>query len=112
MGIYNPTAGDISAISLVLSQGFRPSSNKETLSANKTIAATDPQYHFLDPNGVDRDVTLPSGVTDMLFIIKNTGTGGYVLTVKDSGGTAITGGAIANGIVMGFMYDGTAWQIV
>jgi hypothetical protein len=91
---------------------MRPSSNREALSGNKTITATAPQYQFLDPNGSNRDVTLPVAVSGMLFIVKNIGTGGYTLTVKDSGGSAITGGVIANSVVMGFMYDGTAWQLI
>lgn len=94
------------------SQQIRSASNRETLSGNKTIAATDPQYQFLNPNGANRDVTLPSATQEMFFVIKNTGSAGNTLTVKDSGGTAVTGGTIANNVAMGFYYDGTAWQLL
>lgn len=87
-------------------------SNTESLSANKTLTATSAIYQFLNPNGVNRDVTLPTAATNMLFIIKNTGTGGYTLTVKDSGGSAVTGGTIANTVTIGFFYNGSSWQLV
>lgn len=115
-----PTSSDLGAVQkagdtmtgVLGAPQFRPSTNRETLSGNKTIAATDPQFQFLNPGGSARDVTLPSAATDMIFVVKNTGTLGNNLTVKDSGGTAITGGVIANGISMGFCYDGTAWQTI
>lgn len=94
------------------SQQIRSASNRETLSGNKTIAATDPQYQFLNPNGSNRDVTLPSATQEMFFVIKNIGSAGNTLIVKDSGGTAVTGGTIANNVAMGFYYDGTAWQLL
>jgi len=89
-----------------------PSSNTETLSGNKTIAATDKQYHFLNPGGVARDITLPIGALGMLFVIKNTGSAGNSFTVKDNGGAAITNGLIANNVAKGFYHDGSSWQIV
>lgn len=105
-------AGDKTFTGNVSSNRFIPTVNREVLSSNKTIASTAPQYQFLDPSGSNRDVTLPSSVSNMLFIIKNIGTSGTVLTVKDSSGTAISNGVLANGITMGFYYDGSVWQIV
>lgn len=95
-----------------LSGRLEPSSNTESLSANKTLTSTSPQYQFLNPNGSNRDVTLPSATTNMLFFIKNTGSAGNTLTVKDSGGSAVTGGTIANTVIMGFYYNGSSWQLV
>lgn len=95
-----------------LSGRLEPSSNTESLSATKTLTSTSPQYQFLNPNGSNRDVTLPSATTNMLFIIKNTGSAGNTLTVKDSGGSAITGGTIANTVAMGFYYNGSSWQLI
>ena len=48
--------------------------NEETLSANKTLVATDYVTQWLDPNGSDRDITLPAEAdsTDLFFIILNT----------------------------------------
>jgi hypothetical protein len=87
-------------------------SNTESLSGTKTLIATSAQYQFLNPNGANRDVTLPSPATNMLFIIKNTGSSGNTLVVKDSGGSAITGGTIANTVTMAFYYNGSSWQLV
>lgn len=109
------TSGNISVDTngnVAISKRLKPSSNTESLSGSKTLVTTSPQYQFLNPNGSNRDVNLPAAETDMLFTIVNTGSAGNILTVKDSGGTAITNGAIANGITMGFYYNGTNWQIV
>jgi len=105
-----PAIGDVTPNSGKFTQ-LQATSNKQILSGDKVIASKDPQYQFLDPNGASRNVTLPLAVVDMFFIIKNIGTSGYVLTVKDSSNITITGGAIANGIAIGFYYDGSAWQI-
>lgn len=105
-------SGDATLRILTLTSGIKTASNVESLSANKTLAESSPQYQFLNPNGSNRDVTLPAGITGMQFIIKNTGSAGEVLTVKNSGGTAIIGGTIANTVVMGFFYDGSAWQLI
>lgn len=103
--------GDASLRILTLTSGIKSAVNAETLSGNKTLSELSPQYQVLNPNGSNRDVTLPAGITGMQFIIKNTGSAGEVLTVKNSGGTAIIGGTIANTVVMGFFYDGSAWQL-
>lgn len=122
MPIYNPqystTTPTASTLPLwdsnlnLTANRFIPYSNRASLSGASTLTATSAQYQFLDPNGANRDVNLPTAATNMLYIIKNIGTGGYTLTVKDSGGSAITGGTIANNVAMGFYYDGTAWQLV
>ena len=68
--------------------GGSPTINEETLSADKTIADGDPVYQVLDPNGVSRDVTLPTTPsTSTVFRITNANLatvagGGVSLTVK------------------------------
>jgi hypothetical protein len=101
-------SGDTMTGNLVMNSAIYPSSNTESLSANKTLVSTSSQYQFLDPNGANRDVTLPTAATNMLFIISNTSTGIYSLTVKNSGGTA-QGNPIAAGVISGFYYNGTSW---
>lgn len=110
--VVRDISGDATLRILTVTSGIKTGSNAESLSGNKTLSESSPQYQFLNPNGSNRDVTLPAAVTNLLFIIKNTGSAGNTLTVKDSGGTAISGGTIANTVVMGFYYDGTSWQLV
>lgn len=102
-------SGDATLRILTLTSGIKSAVNPETLSGNKTLSESSPQYQVLNPNGSNRDVTLPAGVAGMQFIIKNTGSAGEVLTVKNSGGTAI-GNNISNTFAIAYVYDGSAWQ--
>lgn len=95
----------------IAAKRFVPSSNAETLATTKTLVATDAQYQFLNPNGADRIVRLPTAATNMLFIIKNTGTGGFNLTVQDASAVQV-GNPISSSLVTGFFYTGTAWSTV
>lgn len=106
----NGDGGTVSS-KTIASKRFIPSSNTETLAATKTLIATDAQYQFLDPDGADRTVALPTGVANMLFIIKNIGGGGFVLDVEDAGASAV-GNPVSNGVVFGYMYDGSTWRVV
>lgn len=99
--------GDATLRILTLTSGIKSAVNTETLSGNKTLSESSQQYQVLNPNGSNRDVTLP--VAGMQFIIKNTGSAGEVLTVKNSGGTAI-GNNISNTFAIAYVYDGSAWQ--
>ena len=106
----NGTGGTVST-KTIASKRFIPDSNVQSLSATKTLVATDEQYQFLAPNGADRTVALPAAATGMLFIVKNTGGSGNVLNVQDASAAAV-GNPISNGIVAGYMYNGTAWESV
>ena len=106
----NGTGGTVST-KTIASKRFIPDSNVQSLSATKTLVATDEQYQFLAPNGADRTVALPAAATGMLFIVKNTGSSGNVLNVQDASAAAV-GNPISNGIVAGYMYNGTAWESV
>lgn len=103
--------GNLSVPNITVTQRLTPSTNKETLSANKTLTTSDAQYHFLDPNGSNRDVTMPTEAAGMAYFIKNDGTANTI-TVKDSGGTAIGDNSLAAGIGVGYLYDGIEWQLV
>lgn len=104
--------GNVTFAYNIKAKQVRSTSNTESLSGNKTLTTTSEQYQFLNPNGSNRDVILPTAATDMLYFIKNTGSAGNTLIVKDSGGTAVTGGTIANTVIMGFFYNGSSWQLV
>jgi len=85
--------------------------NVETLSANKTLVVTDMVVQKLDPNGADRDVTLPAEAisTDLLFWLYNTGgTAGEDLVIKSDAPTTL--GTIGPGQMGIFHCDGTTWK--
>jgi len=81
-----------------------------TLSANKTLVITDMVVQKLDPNGSDRDVTLPAEAssTDLLFIIFNMANGtGETLTVKTDAPATL--GILEPEMVGIYHCDGTTW---
>ena len=84
--------------------------NVEALSGNKTLTTSDKSLQKLDPNGSDRDVTLPAEAssTDLVFWIYNTANGaGEDLVIKnDSPATIVT---LGPGMGMMFSCDGTSW---
>jgi hypothetical protein len=58
--------------------------NTETLSGDKTLTDSSETIQFLDPNGVDRDVTLPVITTSTpQFLVVNTGSTN-TLTIRNS----------------------------
>ncbi|KKN11799.1 hypothetical protein LCGC14_1022830 [marine sediment metagenome] len=84
---------------------------EETLTAGRTIVeTTDPDTLLLDPNGVDRLVTLPAeAASDGLFYwIRNTGIVAANLDVQDDTPTAIV--SIPNGSGALLKCNGVAWR--
>jgi len=90
---------------------FKGTINVETLAATRALLTTDYIAQWLDPNGADRNVTLPAEAssTNLLFIILNTADGaGEDLLVYDDTPTLIaTLGPGMSGI---FSCNGTAWK--
>lgn len=81
--------------------------NRQTLSGDLTLAATDAQVQNIDPGGSARDVNLPAEENGLLFVIGNRADNAEALTVKDDGGTTI---ATVNQDDVGyFVSDGTGW---
>lgn len=85
--------------------------NIETLSAAKVMTSADDKYQYLDPNGTNRDVTLPSSSLSEgnSFFIKNTGDDGKLLTVKQS--TTVKK-VLRCGESCMFVCDGTDWYVM
>ena len=107
----SPVLSTASATSLTMSQSIAPSSNTQTLSTGLTLVSSSAQYQFLDPNGANRTITLPTAATNMLFIISNVAaSGGFVLNVVNAASTAVV--TIANNVTIGVYYDGTTWILV
>jgi hypothetical protein len=75
------------------------SANVESLSANKTLTDADAAIQYLNPNGANRDVTLPAlGPGNHQFIITNTAGATYNLVIKNPAAAilaTITPGGIA-----------------
>jgi len=91
-------------------QQFWNSINTETLSADKTIAVTDPMVHFLDPNGANRNVDLMPEISGQVVVIVNTADAGSEdLIVREDGGvtTIVT---IAQDEMAFLVCNGTVWK--
>lgn len=81
--------------------------NRQTLSGNLTLSATDAMVQNIDPGGSGRDVTLPAESNGLGFIIGNRADAAETLTVKDNSGTTI---ATVNQDGVGYFWsDGTGW---
>lgn len=85
--------------------------NTQTLSANKTLKSHDYIVQHLDPNGADRDITLPaeSVSNNKHFIIHNVADGsGEDLVVKADAGSTI---ATLNPLMSVYVScDGSTWK--
>jgi hypothetical protein len=68
-----------------------------TLSAADTLTTASALIQLLDPNGANRDVTLPATGR---FVIRNISTGAFALVVKNAGGTTLA--TIRAGVSVGF----------
>jgi len=107
----NPIYDEVEAMQLSMSQTalFAGWVNVQTLSANKTLVDTDVLFQSLNPNGSDRDVTLPAlGSGNHAFVIANSG-GANVLTVKNP--AAATLAILAAGDAALFASDGVTWRL-
>lgn len=84
---------------------------RTTMSGNVTLSITSSNSHqYMDPNGSDRDVNLPSvnaGNAGLRYEIFHTG-GANIITVKNSGGSTIA--SVEAGLWAVVTYDGTAWR--
>jgi hypothetical protein len=86
-------------------------SNRQVLTGDLTLIYSSPTYQFLDPGAANRDVTLPVGVQDLAFYIKNINTALFTLTIQDADLNQV-GPILANGVGSGYYFDGTVWQTI
>lgn len=106
----NALYDEVAAMQLQGSQNalFASWVNSQTLSAGKTLVDADYLFQSLDPNGSDRDVTLPAlGSGNHAFFITNKGSAN-TLTVKNP--AAATLATLAAGDSLLFFSDGIAWR--
>lgn len=80
---------------------------------NITLVKTDPTYQFINPNGANRNVTLPAvtALERVFFVIKNTGTAAFGLTVKNASAVQV-GVPIANGYTLTVVWSGISWEVL
>jgi hypothetical protein len=78
-----------------------------TMTGDETLTTTSAVYQFLDPDGSDRNLDLPDGT---MFVLKNTGDNGSVITVRDASDVTID--EVDNGVTLTFRWDGSAWQVM
>ncbi len=79
-----------------------------------TLSAASTVYQLVNPNGTARDVVLPTltaGDSGRAFSIKNTGTAGNFLTVKNAAGVQV-GPALGNGYAMALIWSGSSWEVL
>lgn len=84
--------GLVKATALALDKQREHPYNSETLSANKTLAATDANIQVLDPNGANRDVFLPANADvtpGMWFKIVNPAAANNLVVKSNLGTTTI-----------------------
>ena len=85
-----------------------------TATGTVNIGIADAGYQLINPNGAARDVVLASLTAAEIgytHTIKNTGTAGNYLTVKNAAGTQI-GPLVANGYSLAVVWSGTAWEVL
>lgn len=84
--------------------------NTETLSADKTIAASDPLTHFLDPDGVNRNVDLMPEISGLRVVIVNIADAGPedLIVREDSGTTTIV--TVSQNEMAFLVCNGTVWK--
>lgn len=85
---------------------FEGGVNKETLSGNKVLDSKSETFHLLTLDQ-DRDLTLPEHKDGLFYVIRPLG---FVLTVKDAGGSTVT--TLSAGVGVVIVSDGTEWSIV
>lgn len=92
---------------------FRPVTVEESLSATRTLTATEGQEFYFNPNGANRTVKMYSSPTigDTRYI-QNTGSAGNILTIQNNDGSSISGlPNIANGVGFRLKYLTAGWTL-
>jgi hypothetical protein len=103
-------AGVVSVPKFTLTREVVSPVTETTMSGNATLTAgTSNTYQFFNPNGADRDVTLPTAATGLTYLIMHIGSANTI-TIKDSGAATVTT-AVA-GQARTLVYSGSAWRVM
>jgi len=83
---------------------------RTTATGDITLTSASASYQFIDPNGTDRNCTLPgTPATGLAYTVKNFGTANTI-TVKDAAAATLV--TLTVGDTATIIYDGTAWQVI
>lgn len=80
-----------------------------TMTGTLTLSANSRRYQFCNPNGSDRTVTLPTGVSGLGFVFKHTG-GANTLTINDASNALVT--SLTTGQAATVIHDGSTWVVM
>lgn len=83
-----------------------------TATGTVTLTTVSAVYQLINPNGSARDVVLPAlaaGDGGRAFLVKNIGTAGNFLTIKNASGVQV-GPALGNGYAMSLVWSGSGWE--
>lgn len=85
-----------------------------TTTGTVTLTSASAVYQLINPNGANRDVVLADLTAAEIgysHTLKNTGTAGNSLTVKNAAGTRL-GPLVANGYSLAVVWTGAAWEVL
>jgi hypothetical protein len=75
-----------------------------------TLTSASASYQFIDPNGANRNCTLPgTPATGLAYTVKHFGTANTVVVKDAAAATLVT---LTAGDTATVIYDGTAWQVI
>lgn len=83
-----------------------------TATGTVTLTTSSAVYQLINPNGSARDVVLPTlaaGDGGRAFLVKNIGTAGNFLTIKNASGVQV-GPTLGNGYAMSLVWSGSSWE--
>ena len=97
----------VTRLSITLQEG--KNTNTETLAGTKVMVDGDFMLQFLNPDGSDREITLPAEAdSNHAYIFLNTGSGGGNLIIKNDGGSTI---ATVENDEVGYLFsDSSQWK--
>ena len=91
-------------------QGLSAVERVDAMVGPRVLTTANLTYQFLNPNGSDRDVTLPDPAPGLTFLVMHIGSGN-TLTVKDYPQTS-TVTTVTAGQSKVCIYDGAAWRVI
>ena len=83
---------------------------RTTATGDITLTSASASYQFIDPNGTNRDCTLPgTPATGLAYTVKHFGSANTVVVKDAAAATLVT---LTAGDTATIIYDGTAWQVI
>ena len=75
-----------------------------------TLTSASASYQFIDPNGTNRNCTLPgTPATGLAYTVKHFGSANTVVVKDAAAATLVT---LTAGDTATIIYDGTTWQVI